>query len=177
MSGCDEPRPEVRIASSNGLVQASLPEWMSPTWMTSCTLGSALIVSMNAGVASNSAFFGKAGFVVVSQYGESPYTASVSVFGLPPAEAAAATTANNTDAAPSAMNLLIRHSSSIDRPLPHDDATKRPSAGGLPARFEVVTKLVRADSNLRSCEATRAHPCSTPRKGARPAPRKHSPGA
>src|SRR5215471_18294860 len=77
------------MASSNGTVQASLPEWMSPTCTTSWMLGSALIVWMNAGVASNSAFFGKAGFVV-SQYGESPYTASVSVFGLP-AEAVAAT--------------------------------------------------------------------------------------
>src|SRR5262245_57044977 len=106
MSGWTNRFQKLKMASSNGLVQASMPEWMSPTWTTSCTLGSALIVSMNAGVASNSAFFGKAGFVVVSQYGESPYTASVSVFGLPPAEAAAATTASNAAAAPSAMNFL-----------------------------------------------------------------------
>src|SRR5215831_9131813 len=94
------------MASSNGTVQASLPEWMSPTWTTSWMLVSALIVWMNAGVASNSDFFGKAGFVV-SQYGESPYTASVSVFGLPPADAVAAKTASNTDAALSAMNFLM----------------------------------------------------------------------
>src|SRR5262245_22393706 len=83
---------------------------MSPTWTTSCTLRSALIVLMNAGVASNSAvrFDTKAG--VVSQYGESPYTASVSVFGLLPAEAVAAATASTASTAPSAMNFFMNTS-------------------------------------------------------------------
>src|SRR5215470_17247719 len=98
------------MASSNGTVQASLPEWMSPTCTTSWMLGSALIVWMNAGVASNSDFFGKAGFVV-SQYGESPYTASVSVFGLPAEDEAAATASTAIAVAPSAMNFLMYPSS------------------------------------------------------------------
>src|SRR5215831_13504650 len=102
------------MASSKGTVQASLPEWMSPTWTTSWMLVSALMVWMNAGVASNSAFFGKAGFVV-SQYGESPYTASVNMFGLPPsplfglpAEAEATAIDNTARTAPSAIHPLMR---------------------------------------------------------------------
>jgi len=60
----------LKIDWSYACVHGSLPEWMSPTCTTSCTLGSALIVSMNAGVASNSAC-GSAG-KALSRYGESP---------------------------------------------------------------------------------------------------------
>src|SRR5262249_48951032 len=100
---------KLKIASSNGTVQASLPEWMSPTWMTSWMLMSALIVWMNAGVASNSAFRIEMKAGVVSQYGESPYTASVSVFGLP-ADDVAVAISSTVSAAPSAMDFLMSSS-------------------------------------------------------------------
>jgi hypothetical protein len=59
-----------KIDWSYAFVHGSLPEWMSPTCTTSWMLLSALIVSMNAGVAWNSACgrAAKAG----SRYGASP---------------------------------------------------------------------------------------------------------
>src|SRR5262249_13281194 len=121
------------MASSNGTVQASLPEWMSPTWTTSWMLVSALIVWMNAGVASNSAFLGKAGFVV-SQYGEPPYPASAAFSGLPPADAAPPPPTTTPPAPPTAMNFLINPPPRSMVPSRHGDATKRAPADGLPAR-------------------------------------------
>ncbi len=53
-------------------MQHCLPEWMSPTWMTVLTSGSALTAAMNAGVASVSDVS-----VGVVPYGASPYTAIV----------------------------------------------------------------------------------------------------
>src|SRR5215510_7122336 len=114
MSGRTNAVQKLKIAWSNGLVQASLPEWISPTWTTSSTLGSALIVSMNAAVLLNSApgnlggtfVQGGAGSNAGSKYGESPKTASVSVLGFVPAARRAAI-ASATAAMPSAMSLFI----------------------------------------------------------------------
>src|SRR5262249_4544436 len=96
----------------------------------------------------------------VSQYGESPYTASVSVFGLLPADAAEARLTNTTHAAPSAMNFLMSTPPRSMVAIP-GDATKSPTTGGLPARFAVVTKLVRAASS-RAGNATSRRPRAAP---------------
>src|SRR5262249_13689856 len=54
------------------LVQGSLPEWMSPTWITRLTSGSALIESIRRG-----AFSSRKRLPAASAYGQSPKTATV----------------------------------------------------------------------------------------------------
>ena len=115
---------------------------MSPTWTISCTLGSALTALMNAGVALNSEVFGSAAAAAdVSQYGESPYTASVNVLGLLPADDVAAAIPSTANTAPNAINLLM--TLPFDRflaaSLCSPDATKCASMRGSLALVEVVT--------------------------------------
>src|SRR5262249_18844968 len=54
------------------LVQGSLPEWMSPTWITRLISGSVLIESIRSG-----AFSSRKRLPAASAYGQSPKTATV----------------------------------------------------------------------------------------------------
>src|SRR5215470_138871 len=99
-------------------------------------LESLLIEVMNAGVAKNSAV---SAFDV--PYGASPYTASVSVFGLP-ADADAAASTSAAIATPSSASFLMS-SPLCWRFLGHRDATEGKAAGGLPDHVGVVTDSCR----------------------------------